>query len=168
MNVCIQDMTNTVQIIKIIEVPYLYLPCTHSISVPLKRVWMLHIKLSTKHNLKPFLLFPRAQVPHFSELPIWHDDTVACTIKIVLQYIEHIWSVDKAHTTQKICIFKRHLIAGLYNEIYKNSFWKLSFHTSEQDVYFIHKRWYADAYVRELFIAGRHYHRSSSEHCSVI
>ena len=130
MNVRIQDTTKTVQIIKIIEVPYLYLPCTHSISVPLKRVWMLHIKFCTKHNLNPILFFPRAQVPHSSELPIWHDGTVACSIKIVLQYIQHIWLIDKAHTTQKIFIFKRHLIARLYNEIYKNSFWKPSFHTS--------------------------------------
>jgi hypothetical protein len=139
MNVCIQDMTNTntVQIIKIIEVPYLYLPCTHSISVPLKLVWMLHIKFCTKHNLNPFLLFPRTQVPHSSELPIWHDGTVACSIKIVLQYMKHIWSVDKALTAQKICIFKRHLIVGLCNEIYKNSFWEPSFHTSVRNGRFI-------------------------------
>lgn len=31
-----------------------------------------------------------------------------------------------------------------------------------QDVYFKCKRWYGHAYVREWFIAGRHYHRTSS------
>jgi len=29
-----------------------------------------------------------------------------------------------------------------------------------QNAYFIYKRWYAHSYVRELFIAGRLYHRS--------
>jgi hypothetical protein len=44
-----------------VHTPFLFL---------LNLFWMLHIKFCTKHNLNPFLLFPRTQVPHSSELPI--------------------------------------------------------------------------------------------------
>lgn len=89
---------------------------------------MLHIKFRTKHNcLKQFLHFPRAQVPHSSELPICYDGWMARAIKIVLQQIQH--SRQSVHYPKHLYVHSQDNRWTIQWNLTMTSYWKSLSHT---------------------------------------